>query len=746
MSFVNQLNLTTEEKKVYELLLSFGKLTIAEISNYAKLPYASVQQALESLIEKKAAGLSEGHIKKYFARIPLDYLTETSEHISEQISKYLSETNEKITEFKTALQSKKTEIFNQIQAEVSQFQNKLEQIVQETKDTTGNSIKSVTTEIQNRSDELSSKLQTTVEQTTTEISTLLKEQSNKLKENLAESQNDIDTTIKLLIEQNDQTIAEYQQKIQDGIQQKGVLLKNIVEPVEPTIQEIQSAFIEKTDEIISLFEQNIDISKLDMRDYVKNQTDKYLVFSQNMVQKTEGTIETANNTISQNLQELSNKLDTIISTKSSAMLSQIQEVLAALGQKLTQIKEEMTQELTKQKDNTIIAMLNKIKDESAIKFTALQNDEQEQRNNIVSERDMFLQKLEAKHQQTLSSYKETIEKTKAIFQEKITEFSNNVHTQLQEITLQLNKLLEQQQEDQINLFKQFQETLKEKLTASGSELENKFTKINTDLEALLITGETKLQSNKDQSMQNIQEIMTQVIKTTNDQLEDLLKKLNELSNSVKDKGNQILLEVMETVSKGLENEIMEVTKYIEGTQQSITDEGKQLISITHQLKEEFQTIEGTTKDMPMPNIKTATIIGKEAIQQHIEEIVMRTKRRVTIVVPQIDYVPITAISKLSTAIKVNVVFGKEIDISDPRLKEITNVNANVEVLAPRSLGAQELTLYIGTERDNEEILIGSVDEATNEIVAITSESTYFAEVLSKLILSDATRGKERLRF
>ena len=746
MSFVNQLNLTTEEKKVYELLLSFGKLTIAEISNYAKLPYASVQQALVSLIEKKAAGLSEGHIKKYFARIPLDYLTETSEHISEQISNYLSETNEKISTFKTALQSKKSDIFGQIQGEITQFQTKIDQIIEEAKNTTGNSIENVTTEIKTKSAELSNNLQDAVEQTTTGISTLLKEHTTKTKESLSESQKDIDASITQLIEQNTQSVAEYQQKVQETIQEKGSLLENIIEPIEPTMQQIQNSFLAKTNEIISFLEQNIEISKLDVREYVKNQTDKYLGFSQNMIQKTEGTIESANNAISQNLQELSSKLDTIINTKSSAMLSQIQEVLAALGQKLTQIKDEMTQELTQQKNNTIIAMLNKIKDESAIKFTALQNDEQEQRNNIVSERDMFIQKLEAKHQQTMSNYKEIIEKTKTILQEKFTEFGNNIKTQFQEITAQLNELLAQQQEDQINLFEQFQQNLKETLINHNSELMNKFASINNELDELSTVEEAKLQENKEQSKQTIQTSLTQIVTTINSQLKDLLEKINELSDRVKEEGSQVLSKVEEVISRGLETEVIEITKYIEGTQQNITEEGKQLINITQHLKDEFQTIEGTTRDMPMPKIKTATIIGKEAIQQHIEEIVMRTKRRVTIVVPQVDYIPIAAISKLSTTIKVNIVFGKEIDLNDSRLKELTNVSANVEILAPRSLGAQEVTLYVGTERDNEEILIGSIDEATNEIVAVTSESTYFAEVLSKLILSDATRGKERVRL
>lgn len=746
MSFINQLNLPDEEKRVYELLLAYGKLTVAEISQYANISYKNAESALASLVEKKAAGISEGYIKKYFARIPLEHLTSTSAQISEQIQKYLTETNEKVASFKTALESKKASIISKLQEDLTNYQNNLSQIAQQTTETAKNSINTTATNVQTAVKDFASKLESTIEQSTQTTLNALNNYQAQVKEKLQVSSQTIDSEVRSIVDQNIKTIETQQQKIEEAVKQKNEQLNTVTEPIDTTMNEILQTFEQQTDEVISIFKNSIDASELDIREYLKTQTDKYLAFSQEVIQNAGGTIDSTTNKVTQGIQELNNKLDNIINAKGSEMLNQIQETLNELGQKLAEIKDNMVKELIEQKNNTISLTINNIKEDSAANFTNLQNSEQQQKNNVISERDMFFQKIETKHQQTLSSYNEAIEKIKITVKDRFAQFSNSMKDQIQDIISQVHNLLSNQQTEQVNILKQFHEEVTAKLTESSRKLIENITQVSSEIESLVSSEDNKLQSEKEQVKQSLQKVINDLNITLSSQHDTLLNQINEVIDSIKRESDQILLRAKESIDSGLQSEIAEVVNYIDSAQQHIHEEGKQLLGVTLSLHDEFKTIEGTTKEMPIPQVKTATIIGKYAIQKHIEEIVKRTKRRVTVVVPSLDYIPVDIIKELSATTKVNLVLGKSIDVSDTILRELGNVQANVEVLAPRSIGMQEEALYIGAERDNEEILIGSVDEATNEIVAIASDSTYFSELLSKLILSDAMRGKEKIKL
>lgn len=103
LSFIEHLNLTEDEKKIYAFLLNFGNLTAIELANFAGKNFQTVINALNSLIEKGAVGETKGYIKKYFARIPLSYLGEKSSNISNQINENLTKATSSLTNEKEKL-------------------------------------------------------------------------------------------------------------------------------------------------------------------------------------------------------------------------------------------------------------------------------------------------------------------------------------------------------------------------------------------------------------------------------------------------------------------------------------------------------------------------------------------------------------------------------------------------------------------------------------------------------------------
>ncbi|MCK5305007.1 MAG: hypothetical protein KAJ72_07140, partial [Candidatus Heimdallarchaeota archaeon] len=92
MSFIERLELTQEEKQIYQLLLGCGQLTSFETAQFSSLHLSKVNVALDALIKKGAIGVSEGYINKYYVKIPLEYLAETSEKLSSEIKTNLTET------------------------------------------------------------------------------------------------------------------------------------------------------------------------------------------------------------------------------------------------------------------------------------------------------------------------------------------------------------------------------------------------------------------------------------------------------------------------------------------------------------------------------------------------------------------------------------------------------------------------------------------------------------------------------
>ena len=111
MSFIERLQLNPEEKQVYQLLLGGGQLTAFEITQFSKLHFSNVNTALNSLLTKGAVGVSEGYVKKYYVKIPLDYLGTTSDQLSENVKNTLSQT--------TSFLQEKKETFNQMKDTLS---------------------------------------------------------------------------------------------------------------------------------------------------------------------------------------------------------------------------------------------------------------------------------------------------------------------------------------------------------------------------------------------------------------------------------------------------------------------------------------------------------------------------------------------------------------------------------------------------------------------------------------------------
>ena len=183
-------------------------------------------------------------------------------------------------------------------------------------------------------------------------------------------------------------------------------------------------------------------------------------------------------------------------------------------------------------------------------------------------------------------------------------------------------------------------------------------------------------------------------------------------------------------------------RFLAETEGKFSDTANHLLTVAMKLKNDFRTLEATTSETPVPKVETTSITGLEATKDHMDRIVRDAKRSVTIMSPNPNYIPLDAVKTLPSTVRVTIVTQLDEQINRDWINEAYSAEANVEVRRFRDMGTGvELPKFIGVERENEEVLIGAVDEATNQVVGILSSSTEFAKIVSYIVIADFARGR-----
>jgi len=160
MSFIERLELTQEEKQVYQLLLGCGQLTAYEIAQFSNLHYSNVNQALNGLQNKGAVGVSEGYLKKYFVRIPLDFLGETSDQLSTNVKSNINAATAFIENKKQGFNEIRTNLVSQLDQSVTKKKEILDQRLSQISSNLQSTAQAKEDSANQKTTELSSKIKT----------------------------------------------------------------------------------------------------------------------------------------------------------------------------------------------------------------------------------------------------------------------------------------------------------------------------------------------------------------------------------------------------------------------------------------------------------------------------------------------------------------------------------------------------------------------------------------------------------
>ncbi len=742
MSFIERLELTQEEKQIYQLLLGCGQLTSFEVAQFSNLHLSKVNVALDALISKGAIGVSEGYVNKYYVKIPLEYLAETSEKLSSDIKTNLNETTNFIQNKKESFNQLRENLTRQLEENAEQKKTTIDSTLAEIHSSLNASNQQQKQVVTEKSTALISRFNALGEEKKTELNTTINEYFNENVNNLNQAKTTLNTVVENIKRQTEETVANSNNQISQLSQDSINTIQSVSELLQPKLDELHQKYLSEVNELMMLIEQRIDVSKLDVRAFNKAQSEKYLGYSSEITRNAEKNIDSVSEAVSTNLQDLGVSLDLILTRKVEELSLNVQETVNSLNEKIENIKATLVSELQQQKNTTISATVSQIKENMALKYTDLQNNEQSQRNNLVSERDMFMQKLEGHYNETIQNYNEKFSEVKVGATERFTSFNEEFSEKFNDISNNVVANLNSNIQSFRTLSEQLNSVFSDSYVAGSNQLKEKWSDLASKAETLIQESETTI-------TRHFQEVSNLVQTTTysfKDELNSFLQqsldsavsnvgKIATASKANIDEGKQLL-------AGSLNTEVEDSVKFIGDNNSKMSDTANYLLGMVLKLKNDFRTLEATSKETTIPPVQTTSIIGLEAVKENIARIVKDTKRGVTILSPLKEYIPLDPIKSLPPTAKVTLVTKLDEQVDDDWISSAMESQANVEIRKLRDTGTGvELPRFIGVERENEEVLIAAQDEATGEVVGILSKSTYFAKLVSYIVIADFARGR-----
>lgn len=742
MSFIERLELTQEEKQIYQLLLGCGQLTSFETAQFSNLHLSKVNVALDALISKGAIGVSEGYVNKYYVKIPLDYLAETSEKLSSDIKTNLNETTNFIQSKKESFSQLRENLTRRLEENTEQKKEAIDSLLAETNTSLNASNQLQKQAVAEKSEVLISKYNTLGKEKEAGLNIAIKEYLDTNVNSLNQAKTTLNTVVGNIKQQTEESVSVSNNQISQLSQDSINTIQSVSESLQPKLNELHQKYLSEVNELMQQIEQSIAVSKLDVRAFNRTQSEKYLGYSSEITRNAEKNVDSVSETVSTNLQDLGGSLDLILNRKVEELSLNVQEAVNSLNEKIENIKSTLVSELQQQKNTTISATVSQIKESMALKYTDLQNNEQNQKNNLVSERDMFMQKLESHYNETIQSYNEKLSEVKVGATERFTSFNEEFSSRFNEISNSVVANLNSNIQSFHTLSKQLNSVFSNSYVAGSNQLKEKWSDLISKAETLIQESEIAIKQHS-QEVSNLVQTTTSSFKEElnsflQQSLDSAVSAVGKIANASKaniEEGKQLL-------AGSLNSEVEDSVKFIGDNNRKMSDTANYLLSMTMKLKNDFRTLEATSKETTIPPVQTTSIVGLEAVKENIARIVKDTKRGVTILSPIKEYIPLDSIKLLPTTAKVTLVTKLDEDTDGDWISSASESQANVEIRRFRDTGTGvELPRFIGVERENEEVLIAAQDEATGEVVGILSKSTYFAKLVSYIVIADFARGR-----
>ena len=467
---------------------------------------------------------------------------------------------------------------------------------------------------------------------------------------------------------------------------------------------------------------------------IKSKTDES---TQNLQQTLNDTLIKAQNQLTEMLQ---NAQETLSQTVSDTR-TQVETTIKEFSDSVKLNTDNDIQKIVINTESTLGGLaqdsqvtFDKSKEEISTVLSEMKTETSQKTNEIkeiaLMELESIIKTLKAEVSSQLEGFKSTMEPQQNFLKEKLASFQSEFLSS---------------QTQSINTFKDFMEEFKVAINAKHQELSDL---INKEKESVIENVNIFIEGMKDQIQDydnEFRETLTQsavtssekVILKTREFQEKMVAVVNEMSKSANDQ----LTATTELISSSIATELSIL-------ETELSDYASKFKELTLSNEEIFKNhlfslekLSSLVTDTKHPIVQTASIVSKEATINYIRSMFSRMKGGITILMPNIDDIPVDLILASKTTQRINIVSIVDINTHKDFLKNVfQKPNVKVKSVDPQKFVGVEG--YLAADRDGEEVIIG-IKEDQGGVVSIASESDAFISLMGKIVLGDYFLARSR---
>lgn len=607
---------------------------------------------------------------------------------------------------------------------------------------------------------------------------------DKIKNEFTKNQSDGVTVLNGLLEENDSQhaalLSELNTLEQSSIKHKNSTKDNITNQITTSQTEI-STHISNMD---SVFLEHINTIKTQLdagiSEQVASLTQILEVQFQTALQETKSKLSDFNSSFVTKIDELNANLNTDRSSK-------VQELNTSLSTKVDTLKESVTTEVSKLNEdekNSFTTSKDKLVSFKS-SFDSKIQESVSSLEGLTETLDKLTSEITASmtsfQQQRVGEVGDVVNKHNEAFQTQYSQALNIINTKLVEEVSNLKNGLQTNTSDLNQNLGSTVQNIKDNLNGQITQIKSQISSIHASttekfhtlvdsmVNSLLETTEKTHRIGIEQvenirnDLNKVEEMLINAVSESLSQVENAMldtmtfissdldgiitgtyDKLNARNSDVKNNAVSALNQSGELVNSGTGNQITAVQNSLGEYNAKYKEVTGKVSEPTSELAKLLGSLQGEVEGTETPKINTSYIVGKEPITQFITDFISRIKSKATLLVPSITYINDEAILALPRTRQITIISYIDEVANKDWIEKMHNATPNITLrsIQTRATGGS-LPDFIGIEREQEEILLGTIDDSADDYVAIVSSSTYFVKILGNIVIADYSRGKSK---
>jgi len=777
---LESLDLDFQESKIYVILLALGPLSLGEIIQNAEFTPEDTKKSVESLKNKGYVDEIPGIALRFVAHLPFKDLKSSVEITISQVESLAAQLDAHIEKKLGIILSKLREESQKITEGLSSAQDTLKQAEMRGEGNTEARIAKYALEIEQSTDQTKNILTEMIEAKQSDHQSLVVNLKDAFNQKAREMETKFQTTNQALYEKYQSGIGESQDRENLRNQTLSTKVENMISETQKSttegIQNVHSS-MEKTGQTLlhSIDERNEKLSS-HMADFTTDVTDKITQVSDTIQQSAFSALESCNENIQQQISAQKQEAVEVftssrdeIKTKTIDSAQNVQQTVNdtlmtaqnQLFEMLQQVQETITEKVSEARNK----VESSIKEFSEVIRVQTESDFQKVVSNTESTFGKFALNVQT-----------TSDKTREEITTSLNEMTTDSKTKFNEIKgtaeLELRQVVETLKTEVDLQLQQYKDTLtpqakflgdkltefKTEFTTSQTQTLESFTGMMSKFKTLIDQSNAEINQIISQEANNLVENTNNFVEQLNSQIAEYDSKFSELLADSAAKGSEKLIaqsqELKEKTIAVVNNLAKTATDQLNATNEMITagiqaeittfeteltDFTSKFKDVTQQNDEMFRNyvnslekIATLTTEKKYPTVQTAPIISKEATLSYIHDMFGRMKGGMTLLIPNINDIPVDLILATKTHQRITVVTLIDPTTHADLLKKLfQRPNVRIRRLdTTRFIGGER---YIASDRDGEEVILGIVED-TGQIVAIASQSEAFISLIGKIVI------------